>query len=464
MNSTTSHQGVRDNCGIFGIFAPSHPELALVTANAMGALQHRGQESAGICVTDGTDLTFQKGMGFVSQVFDDKDISSLNSLKGVAAIGHTRYSTEGLSVVQNAHPIEMFDARNNATVAIAHNGTIVGATQLRAELEEQGCEFTTQTDTEAFGRALLAHAGSWEQRFSAVMEKVTAAYSLVFLTPTSVMAVRDPFGIRPLCVGVLQHQGQQRYVVASESCAFNRIDAQFLHEVAPGELITLDKNGLHSVQVATPQPASCVFEQIYLAHEYSSLERELVRSFRVKTGEELARVQPVEADVVLCVPDSALFQAVGYSRESEIPQAGGIVKNLNVARTFISPEQRTREFGAQSKYDVRKDLVKGKRVIVVDDSIVRGTTIPYIVILLKQAGAKEIHIRVASPPVRYSCHLGVNISTREELIANKFDDIESLRAEFGVDSLAYLSVEALMRVVGEGKTRCTGCFTGNYPC
>ena len=225
----------------------------------------------------------------------------------------------------------------------------------------------------------------------------------------------------------------------------------------------LDNNGLHSTQITAPQPASCVFEQIYLAHEYSSIEGDFVRSFRVRTGRELARVEPVEADVVLCVPDSAMFQALGYSRESGIPQAGGIVKNTNVARTFISPQQRMRDLGAQHKYDVRKSVVDGKRVIVVDDSIVRGTTIPYIVILLKQAGAKEVHIRVASPPVRHPCHLGVDISTHQELVANKFADIESLRQEFGVDSLAYLSVDALMDAVGKEKTRCTGCFTGEYP-
>lgn len=455
------NQGVRDNCGIFGVFAPLRNDVAQLTVYGIEAMQHRGQESAGICVANGETLTFKKGMGFVSQVFDETDISSLNN--GVSAIGHTRYSTEGLSVVQNAHPIEMFDPHNKTTVAVAHNGTIVGATQLRAQMEKQGCEFTTQTDTEAFGHALLSHATSWEERFSVAMERATAAYSLVILTPSSVMAARDPYGIRPLCVGVLQQQGQECYVVASESCAFNRIGAKFFREVAPGELVVLDNNGLHSTQITAPQPASCVFEQIYLAHEYSSIEGDFVRSFRVRTGRELARVEPVEADVVLCVPDSAMFQALGYSRESGIPQAGGIVKNTNVARTFISPQQRMRDLGAQHKYDVRKSVVDGKRVIVVDDSIVRGTTIPYIVILLKQAGAKEVHIRVASPPVRHPCHLGVDISTRQELVANKFADIESLRQEFGVDSLAYLSVDALMDAVGKEKTRCTGCFTGEYP-
>ena len=250
-----AQQGVRDNCGIFGIFAPLCNDIAQLVVYGITDLQHRGQESAGMCVSDGATLTFKKGMGFVSQVFDEQDIGSLNS-DSIAAIGHTRYSTEGMSVIQNAHPVEMFDPHNNTTVAIAHNGTIVGSAQLRAELEGQGCVFTTQTDTEAFGHALLSCVGSWEERFKVVMEHITAAYSLVLLTPDSVMAVRDPYGIRPLCIGVLQHQDQQYYVVASESYAFHRIGAQFFREVAPGEMVVLNQDGLHSAQVAAPQPAS----------------------------------------------------------------------------------------------------------------------------------------------------------------------------------------------------------------
>ena len=475
-------RGMYHNCGIFGIFAPSRKDIARTTMYGIHAMQHRGQESAGICVTDGKTLTFKKGMGFVSQVFDNDTVKSLNN--GIAAIGHTRYSTEGLSVLQNAHPVEMHDSYSGETIALAHNGTIVGAQRLRSELEAQGCVFNTQTDTEAFGHLLLSYNGSWEERLSQAMAEVQAAYSMVLLTRDSVIAFRDPYGIRPLCVGVLQ-QGErkktkrtkakksankdtsQHYIIASESHAIQSVNATFIREVTPGEMVVIDKNGLHAAQLTIPKPASCVFEQIYLAYDNSLIEGELVRRFRTRTGDHLARIDKAhnsspDADIVTDVPDSAYHHARGYARASGIPYGAVFMKNQDVARTFISPTQRLRDLDVQHKYTVNKELVQGQRVVVVDDSIVRGTTMPKIVDLLKEAGATEVHIRVASPPIKYPCHLGVDIATQDELIANKYE-LEDMRVKMGADSLEYLSVEALESCVGEGKNRCTGCFTGVYP-
>ncbi len=444
---------IREACGVFGIYAP-RLDVARLTFYGLYALQHRGQESAGICSADGSRLKLRTGMGLVSQVFDEAD---LEPLQGIAAIGHTRYSTMGSSRFRNAQPLLMQGPEGK--LALAHNGNIVNAAQIRANLESEGDHFETSTDSEIIGRYLLSSPGTWGERMAKMMQTFSGAFSLVMLTESAVMATRDPRGVRPLCIGTIEGD----YVVASETCALDHIGAEFLRYVEPGELVTIDEHGLKSEQVAVPaEPAGCIFEQIYIARPDSVLDGQLAYEARMAMGADLACEAPVEADLVIGVPDSATAHAVGYARESGVPYAEGLVRNRYVGRTFIQPDQRLRDLGVSLKFNPLPSVIGGKRLIVVDDSIVRGTTTPRIVQLLRAAGAAEIHVRIAAPPIRHACFFGVDMATRGELIAARHS-IEEIREHIGADSLAYLSIEALKEVVSGKETHCTACFTGDYP-
>ena len=452
----------REACGVFGIWAPE-VDVAVETFYGIHTLQHRGQESAGICTTDGRKLNVKTGMGLVAQVFDEE---SAAELEGIAAIGHTRYSTTGASRFRNAQPILIDDPQTGDQVAIAHNGNVVNAAQVRVELTESGATFETSTDTEVLAKYMLLFGedepdadAMWEERFSALMRHIEVAYSLVLLTPDRLMAARDPFGVRPLCIG----QVGGRYVVASETCALDQLGATLLREVRPGELITVDERGMRSFQAIIPaQPAGCVFEHIYFARPDSILDGQAAWQSRSQLGVELAREHPADGDIVIGVPDSATAHAIGYSFESGIPYSEGLVKNRYVGRTFISPDQRLRDLGAHLKYNPMPSVLAGRRVIVVDDTIVRGTTTPRIVKLVREAGAAEVHMRIAAPPIQHPCHFGVDMATRQELIAAR-QSVEEIRQHLGADSLGYLSLEGLQRALDLGKTTCLACFNGDYP-
>ena len=452
----------REACGVFGIWAPE-VDVAVETFYGIHTLQHRGQESAGICTTDGHKLNVKTGMGLVAQVFDEETAAEL---VGIAAIGHTRYSTTGASRFRNAQPILLDDPVTGGQIAIGHNGNVVNAAQVRAELTETGATFETSTDTEVLAKYMLLFGGSasdadamWEARMSAVMRHIEVAYSLVLLTPDRLMAARDPYGVRPLCIG----QVGGRYVVASETCALDQLGATLLREVRPGELITIDERGMRSYQAIEPaQPAGCVFEHIYFARPDSILDGQVAWQSRSQLGVELAREHPVDADVVIGVPDSATAHAIGYSSETGIPYSEGLVKNRYVGRTFISPDQRLRDLGAHLKYNPMPAILEGRRVVVVDDTIVRGTTTPRIVRLIRDAGAAEVHMRIAAPPIQHPCHFGVDMASRQELIAAR-QTVEDIRQHIGADSLGYLSLEGLQRALSLGKTTCLACFDGDYP-
>jgi amidophosphoribosyltransferase len=444
---------MREACGIFGIFAPAL-DVARLTFYGLYALQHRGQESAGICTADGVLLRLRTGMGLVSQVFDE---DALVTLHGQAAIGHTRYSTTGSSSASNAQPLLLQGP--DGDLALGHNGNVVNAAQVRESMEIDGHEFHTSTDSEVIGKYLLSIAGSWGERFAKMMRTFSGAYSLVLLTPDRLMAARDPRGVRPLCLGKIDGG----YVVASESCALDHIGAELIRSLAPGELVTIDADGVKSEQVVVAEdPAGCVFEHIYFARPDSKLDGSLVYSNRLAMGEELARENPAPADLVIGVPDSATAAAVGFARGSGLPYAEGLVKNRYVGRTFIQPDQRLRELGVSLKFNPLREVIEGKRLAVVDDSIVRGTTTPRIVQMLRAAGAKEVHMRICAPPIRHACFFGVDMATRGELVATG-RDVEQICEHVGADSLGYLSLEGLIRAIGLGQKHCLACFTGDYP-
>ncbi|MYE38060.1 MAG: amidophosphoribosyltransferase [Candidatus Spechtbacteria bacterium SB0662_bin_43] len=448
-------RALRENCGVFGVWSRSIG-VAQTVFYGLYVLQHRGQESAGMCLTDGTSLFSHKGMGLVSQIFTEEHLFATHP--SIAGIGHTRYATAGESILENAQPLEMPDPFG-VPVALGHNGTVVNADEVRSDLQEQGYFFVSQTDTEVLMRYLLTHGRSWKERFSLLMGRMSAAYSLVILTPDRLMAARDPYGIRPLCVGKIEGG----FVVASESCALAPIGAEYLRAVRPGEVVMIDDSGMQSMQVASsPRHAHCSFEHIYFARPDSLLDESEVYGTRVRLGEELAREHPADADIVIGVPDSGTPHAIGYAEGSGIPYAEGLIKNRYVQRTFIAPDQRLRDLGARLKYGPISKTIAGKRVVVVDDSIVRGTTMPNIVSLLRDSSAREVHVRVAAPPIQHPCYLGVDMASYSELIAAQHSTDE-ICEQVGADSLAYLSVEGLRRVVAPDTLFCDACFTGEYP-
>ena len=446
---------LKEACGVFGVYAP-YRDVARITFYGLYALQHRGQESAGIATSDGGRLHVRTGMGLVAQVFEEEDI---RNLPGRIAIGHTRYSTTGSSKLINAQPI-IIDGPHGQ-IALAHNGNIVNAAQLRAQLEEQGERFTTSTDSEVIAHLVANAPGrTWDARLQWSLPRVSGAYSLVILTPEALISVRDPMGNRPLCIGRLGSD----WVVASETCALDHIGAEYLREVQPAEAVLIDSSGLRSIQVSSARKdAFCIFEYIYFARPDSIIRDRRVYPIRMRMGAELAREHPIDGDVVIGVPDSATAAAIGYSQASGIPYAEGLIKNRYVNRTFIRPDQSSRDAAVQMKLNAVSELLEGKRVVVVDDSIVRGTTTPTVVALLRRAGAKEIHVRICAPPIQHPCYFGVDMATRSELIAARMN-VEQIRQHIGADSLGYLSVDGLIRAMDMPRDSfCTACFTGNYP-
>ena len=446
-----------EECGVIGVFTPEG-EASRLAFFGLFALQHRGQESAGIAAANGENVVVHADMGLVTQIFREPDFYPLI---GDMAIGHTRYSTSGSSELCNAQPL-LVDGQHGQ-LAVANNGNIINALQLRDQLQDEwNCTFTSTTDTEVIAQ-LLAHAtgANWEDRVFQCMRQLEGAYSIVVQTKDTMIAARDPLGIRPLCLGKLNGG----WVVASESCALDHIGAEYIRELDAGEVIIVDGNGLHTATWTggTGRQALCVFELIYFARPDSLMAGQLVHSARQELGAQLAREHPVDADLVIGIPDSSTAAAVGYAQESGIPFSEGLVKNRYVGRTFIEPEQRLRDLGVRQKFNTLVDVIQGKRLVVVDDSIVRGTTTPHVVNLLRKGGAKEVHMRVCAPPIKHPCFMGVDMASREELLAAN-NTLEDIRTFVGADTLGYLSVEGLLEVVGGTKGGfCDACFTGNYP-
>ena len=450
------HPNWREKCGVFGVFAPDE-DVARITFYGIYALQHRGQESAGIATGDGRGIHLRTGMGLVSQVFDEND---LPFLPGFVAIGHTRYSTTGSTRAENAQPV--YVEGEHGPLALGHNGNLINAQLLHDDLEDHGYEFKSSTDTEVIALMLASAPGAdWQERIANVMRSIQGAYCLVAVTPRELIAMRDPYGIRPLCLGRLNGTG---WVIASETCALDHLGAEFEREIAPGEAVVINRSGVSSFQAVEAQrPALCVFEYIYFARPDSVLRDKLLYPARMGMGRELARQSPVEADMVIGVPDSAIAAAIGYAHESGIPYGEGLVKNRYVGRTFIQPDQRLRDQGVYLKFNPMKQVIAGKRLVVVDDSIVRGTTTPKVVEMLRKAGAAEVHMRICAPPIKNPCHFGIDMATQWELIAAD-KSVEEIRQHIGADSLSYLSIEGLMRAVEQPRDSfCTACFTGEYP-
>jgi amidophosphoribosyltransferase len=475
--------GMREECGVFGVYAPGR-DVSRLTFFALYALQHRGQESAGIATSDGHLAFSHKGMGLVSQVFNE---DNLRPLTGHLAIGHTRYSTTGSSQLRNAQPylIETI----YGPLGVSHNGNLTNALQLRHMLLERGVGLSSTTDSEVITQMLAAPPDAWTSaasgnpatsgngkhppqdadsdrwvaRIRAFMKIAEGAYSLVLLTHDAIYAVRDPRGLRPLCLGQLDGG----YVVASESCALLTVGAQFVREINPGEIVRLDQQGVTSFQGHPPAArALCIFEYVYFARPDSTLEGQVVHQVRQRLGRELAREAPAEADIVVGVPDSATPAAIGYSLESGLPFTEGLIKNRYIGRTFIHPDDQLRRVGVALKYNPLTANLKGKRVVMIDDSIVRGNTAAPLIKLLRDGGATEVHVRVSSPPVRHPCFMGVDMATYKELIAHRLD-VEGIRKHIGADSLAYLSLYGLVQAVQDAIStetgHCTACFSGAYP-
>lgn len=445
---------LHEECGIFGIYAPD-AEVARYTFFALYALQHRGQEAAGIVTSDGKVAHVHKGMGLVSQVFDE---DNLRYLLGHLAIGHTRYSTTGSPKLRNTQPyvIETLDG----PLAIGHNGNLINAPQLRRELLERGVGLSTSSDSEVILHLLAGSGGDWLARIRIVMARAEGAYALVILTRDAVYGVRDPWGLRPLVLGKLATGG---HVLASESCAFATIGAELVREIQPGEIVRIDANGYDIVQGAPPQPlAFCTFEQIYFARPDSLLNGKLVHQTRQKLGKQLAKESPAHADIVVPVPDSGTPHAIGYAQKSGIPYSEGLIKSRYIGRTFIQPSNELRRVGVAMKFNPLPENLKGRRVVLVDDSIVRGNTSGPLVKMLRDAGAKEVHVRVACPPIKFPCFMGVDMASQDELIsANK--SVEEICEHIGADSLAFLTISGMMRALKAESGYCNACFTGDYP-
>lgn len=447
----------REACGVVAVSSQT-AEPARLAFFAMYALQHRGQESAGICTADGHTLSNLTGMGLVSQVFHERDLAKLG---GRLAIGHTRYSTTGSSRADNAQPIVV--GSDLGSLALAHNGNLVNIGTVRAEVERLGIRPRTSTDSELIAHLIARAPGdNWLSRMRHVLQTLSGAFCLVMLTRDRVYAARDPWGIRPMVLGRLA----DGWAVASESCALDTIGAQLIREVAPGELLAVGADGVHAEQyspAAPPTRAGCSFEFIYFARPDSLIDGQLVYSTRERMGEELAREHPVAADFVMPVPDSATPAAIGFARSAGIPYREGLVKNRYIGRTFIQPHQQQREDGVDLKFNPLPEVLRGQRIALVDDSIVRGTTTPRIVTMLKKAGASEIHLRICAPPIRYACHLGVDTAPEDTLIANAHG-IDEICAIVGADSLGYLSLGGLVRAIGlPERELCNACFHGRYP-
>ncbi len=452
---------LHEECGVFGIFENKTTYVAQSAYLALYALQHRGQESCGIAVNDDGVFRHHRGDGLVPDVFNHSRLEHLGM--GNMAIGHVRYSTTGGKNVNNIQPLVIRHIKGN--LAIAHNGNLVNAPQLRKQFELKGGIFHGTSDTESIAYSIVSQrltCKNTEEAIEKVMDTLKGAYSCVVMTATKLIAFRDPNGFRPLCLG---KTADGAWVVSSESCAFDTLGAEFVRDVLPGEIVVIGTDGVRSIKTHCKGKGNlCVFEYIYFARPDSVIEGSSVQHARMRAGAFLAKEHPVDADIVIGVPDSGLDAALGYACESGIPYGVGFIKNRYIGRSFIQPTQGERRDAVRIKLNVVKENIKGKRVIMIDDSIVRGTTCARIVGLLREAGAKEVHMRVSSPPFKYPCFFGTDVDSRENLIACKFDTVEKIAEEIGVDSLGYLSVEATHQLAENSDCGfCDGCFTGEYP-
>lgn len=443
----------KEECGLFGIYAPEQ-DVSQLTYFGLYALQHRGQESAGIAVSDGRKIQVHKGMGLVSDVFSE---GVIKSLQGKMAIGHVRYSTTGSSLLSNAQPLVVHFQKG--MLALAHNGNLTNALELREELSNTGAVFQTTIDSEVILNLIARYyRHSLEDAIMKTMIDIRGAYALLVMAENKVIGVRDPYGIRPLCIGILDG----RYCFASESSALDTIGAEFVRDVQPGELVTLDENGISSRQGAQASKlAYCSFEYIYFARPDSTLDNINVWESRRQMGVELAKECPIDADVVIPIPDSGTPAAIGYAHALGLPIEEGLLKNRYVGRTFIQPTQEMREIAVRIKLNANSRVLQGKRIVMIDDSIVRGTTSSKLVEMVKNKGAKEVHLLISSPPVCHSCYYGIDTAEREKLIANKMD-VEGIRQFVGADTLYYLSEDGLQRAIGNASV-CLACFNGKYP-
>jgi len=448
----------REECGVFGVWAKGE-EVAKLTYYGLYALQHRGQEAAGISVSDGRQIVVFKDLGLVSQVFDEQ---TLSSLRGHVAVGHCRYSTTGSTTWENAQPT----FRNTAIgsgLSLGHNGNLVNTAELHERAHKAGIRTNNgaTTDSDLLSGLLAAEAADRgiEQAALELLPAVRGAFCLVFADETTLYAARDPHGVRPLVLGRLE----RGWVVASETAALDIVGASFVREVEPGELLAIDENGLRSSRFANPEPKGCLFEYVYLARPDTTIAGRSVHATRVEIGRRLAQEAPVEADLVIPVPESGTPAAIGYAQGSEIPYGSGLVKNAYVGRTFIQPSQTIRQLGIRLKLNPLKDVIRGKRLVVVDDSIVRGNTQRALVRMLRESGALEVHVRIASPPVRWPCFYGIDFASRAELIANGME-LDDIRRSIGADSLAYVSLDGLVAASEQPRSRlCMACFDGRYP-
>jgi amidophosphoribosyltransferase len=452
--------GPHEECGVFGVWAPGE-EVAKLAYFGLYALQHRGQEAAGIAVSDGSQVLVFKDLGLVSQVFDEKVLSSLT---GHIAVGHCRYSTTGSTTWENAQPTFRTTA-SGSSLALGHNGNLVNTADLVIQARKVGVRNGATTDSDLITGLLAAAArdtgpeSGLEHAALRVLPRLRGAFSLVFCDESTLYAARDPHGVRPLVLGRLE----RGWVVASETAALDIVGASFVREVEPGELLAIDADGLRSARFANPDPKGCVFEYVYLARPDTTIAGRGVHAARVEIGRRLAKEHPVDADLIISVPESGTPAAIGYAEQSGIPYGKGLVKNAYVGRTFIQPSQTIRQLGIRLKLNPLRDVIRGKRLVVVDDSIVRGNTQRALVRMLREAGAIEVHVRIASPPVRWPCFYGIDFASRAELIANGAD-VEGIRRSIGADSLGYVSLASLVAASEQPASRlCTACFDGRYP-
>ncbi|MCU1653555.1 MAG: amidophosphoribosyltransferase [Pseudonocardiales bacterium] len=454
--------GPREECGVFGVWAPGE-EVAKLTYFGLFALQHRGQEAAGIAVSDGRQIVVFKDLGLVSQVFDEQ---TLSSLRGHLAVGHTRYSTTGSTTWENAQPTFRTTDTGSGLV-LGHNGNLVNTAELRDEVAKlvgkprQNGRAASTTDSDLITELLAATAADigLEEAAVRLLPRVRGAFSLVFADESTLYAARDPHGVRPLVLGRLE----RGWVLASETAALDIVGASFVREVEPGELLAIDENGLRSRRFAAPEPKGCVFEYVYLARPDTTIAGRSVHSARVAIGRLLAEEFPVDADLVIPTPESGTPAAIGYAQQSGIPYGQGLVKNAYVGRTFIQPSQTIRQLGIRLKLNPLREVIRGKRLIVVDDSIVRGNTQRALVRMLREAGALEVHVRIASPPVRWPCFYGIDFASRAELVAGDLD-MDGVRRSIGADTLGYVSLEGLIKATEQPASRlCAACFDGSYP-
>jgi len=446
---------IHANCGVVGVFGCS--EAAQLTYLCLYALQHRGQEGSGIVSSTGRELKFHRAMGLVSDIFSDVNI--LHELEGAIAIGHNRYSTTGENKIENVQPLVM--NLKDGPIAVSHNGNLINSKSLRSTLMKQGSIFQTSSDSEVIVHLIArSQENTLKNRIKEAILQLSGAYSLVLITRNTLAAVRDPKGFRPLCVG----KKDSAYIITSESCALDLIEAKYVRDVEPGELIIINENGMHSEMIFKPEKtAACIFEYIYFSRPDSRVFGEYVDKTRRKFGKTLAEEKPADGDIVISVPDSSNTAALGYSQKSNIKFEIGLIRNHYIGRTFIHPIQSERDFNVLIKFNPVGGVLKDRRVVIVEDSIVRGTTLKKLVKMVRDAGSKEVHIRVSSPPIISPCYYGMDFPTKEELIANN-KSVEEIRQFLNVDSLEYFSLEGLLDSVENGKTHfCTACFSGEYP-